>query len=103
MHFLKKLNYLILNSFGVSTNTLSAFDRARGNALYDILLAGQIEYDDRDYAEQNQCHGRAEVNRAVAALQVLDMNRDGSVFIDVEHQNGEQVIVPYPHNFQDSD
>ena len=79
------------------------FDRAGCDTLDDVLLAGKVEDDHRYDAQQDQRHGRAEVDRAVASLQVLDVDRDGPVLVDVQHQIGQQIVVPDPHDLQNAD
>ena len=37
---------------------------------------------------------------AVAALQILDVDGDGLVLGAVQYQVGQQIVVPYPHDFQ---
>ena len=78
------------------------FNRAGCDTLDDVLLAGKVEDDHRNDAQQNQCHGRAEVDRAVASLQILDVDRDRPVLVDIQHQIGQQIVIPDPHDFQNA-
>ena len=61
-----------------------------------------VDNDDGDDAEHNDRHGCAQVNGAVAALQILDVDGDGHVFGAVQHQVGQQVVVPDPHGLKDT-
>ena len=67
----------------------SALDRACGDALDDVLLAAQVEDNNRDDAQHDKRHRRAHIDRAVAALEVLDHDRDRAVFRPVEHEVGK--------------
>ena len=78
------------------------FNRAGCDTLDDVLLAGKVEDDHRYDAQQNQGHRGTQIHRAVGALQILDMDRDGPVLVDVQHQVGQQVVVPDPHDLQDA-
>ena len=78
----------------------SALDGAGNNALNDILLAGQIQHDDRDDGDHDAGHHRAHLHAAVAAAEVLDRHRNGTVFLDIQHQRRQEVVVPDPHGLQ---
>ena len=68
----------------------SAFYRAGSHTFDDVLLAEEIEDDDRDDAHEDERHRGAEVDGAVAALEVLNMNRDRAVLVDIQHERREQ-------------
>ena len=68
-----------------------------------MLLADEVEDNYRDYAEKYERHRRAEVDAAVAALQVLNVDRDRPVQVPVEHEVRKEVVVPYPHDLEDAD
>ena len=74
-----------------------ALDGAGGHALDDVLLAEHVHDDDGQNCHHDDGHGSAQVNGAVAALQVLDMDGDGAVLGDIQDQVGEQIVVPDPH------
>ena len=57
----------------------SAFHGAGRDALDDVFLAAEVEDDDGDDAQEDERHRRAEIDRAVAALEVLDMDGNGLV------------------------
>ena len=48
-----------------------------GDAFDDVLLGEHVDDDDGDDAEHDDCHGGAQVNGAVASLQILDVDGDG--------------------------
>ena len=80
----------------------SALDGAGGHAFDDVLLAGEVEHHHGDDAGEDQCHGGAQVHGAVTAFQILDVDGDGHVLGTVQHQVGQQVVVPDPHDFQNT-
>ena len=81
----------------------STLDCSCGNTLDDVLLAQQVENDDGENAEQDQRHRRAEVDGAVAALEILNVNGNGHVLRAVEHEIGQQIVVPHPHDLENTD
>ena len=94
----------ILPLFGLRFfRRLSSFDGACHDSLDNVLLAGKIEDDDRDDRQDDQCHNRAEVNLPVAAVEILDVDRDGAVLLDVQHKVGQQIVVPDPNGLEDAD
>ena len=82
----------------------SALHRAGGNALDDILLADQVENDDRDDGEEDHRHHRAEVHLAVAArVGQLDVHGDVAVLRKIQNEGRQEVVVPDPHDLKDTD
>ena len=67
-----------------------------------MLLAAEVEDDDGDDAHENESHGCTQVHRAVATLEVLDVDGDGTILIDVQHEVGQEVVVPNPHDLQNT-
>ncbi len=37
---------------------------------------------------------------AIASTEILDCHRDGTVLLNIQHQRGQQVVVPDPHRLQ---
>ncbi len=79
-----------------------SLDGARNNALNDVLLAGDVQQDDGDDGDDDAGHHGSQLYPAIAATEILDRHGDGAVFFDVQHQGGQQVVVPDPHGLQDS-
>ena len=84
----------------LADNGHSALDGTGHHAADNVLLAGEVEDDDGQNADHNQRHHRTQVHMAVAALQVLDVDGDGLVLGAVQHQVGQEVVVPHPHDLQ---
>ena len=82
----------VIRAFSCARHGIPAltFNSARCHALNNVLLAGQVENDNRNNAHQDQRHRCAQIHRAVASLQVLDMNGNGAVFIDIKHQHRQK-------------
>ena len=68
-----------------------------------MLLAEQIEYNNRNDAEQNQRHRCAEVNRTIASLEELDVDRNRHILCTVKYKIRQEIVVPYPHDFKNTD
>ena len=76
--------------------------RAGRNPFDDVLLAQKVENDHRQDAQHDQGHGGAHIHGAVAALQILDVDGDGHIQVAVQHQIGQQEVVPDPHDLQNA-
>ena len=82
---------------------LLALHGAGDHALDDVALAQEIDNDDGQYCQDDAGHHGAHLHGAVAAPEVLDQNGDGHITLGaVQHQVGQQVVVPYPHGLQDT-
>ena len=75
-------------------------DSACHDALNDVLLAGHVQDDDGDDGNDDAGHHGGQLHAAIAAAEVLDGHGDGAVFLDVQHQRGQEVVVPDPHGLQ---
>ena len=42
-----------------------------------------------------------QLDAAIAAAEILDSHGNGAVLLDVQHQRGQQVVVPDPHRLKD--
>ena len=36
-----------------------------------------------------------------ASAEILDCHRNGTVFLDIQYQCRQKIVIPYPHQFQD--
>ena len=79
----------------------SALDRAGHDTLDDVLLAQDVEEDDRNDRQHEAAHHGAHVDGTIAALEVLDRNRDRLVLVEVQRQVRQQVVIPHPHGLKD--
>ena len=79
---------------------LLTLDSAGNDALNDVFLAGDVEQDDGDDGDDDAGHHGGQLHAAVTAAEILDGHGDGAVLLDVQHQSGQQVVVPDPHRFQ---
>ena len=68
-----------------------------------MLLASEVEDNDRNNAEYNKCHDSTNIRLTVAALQILNMNRNRFIQILIKNQVRQQIVIPYPHGLQNSD
>ena len=75
-------------------------DSACHDALDDVLLAGHVQDDDGDDGNDDAGHHGGQLHAAITAAEVLDGHGDGAVFLDVQHQRGQEVVVPDPHGLQ---
>ena len=75
-------------------------DCAGNDALDDVLLAGHVEDDDGDDGDDDAGHHGCQLHTAIAAAEILDGHGDGAVFLDIQHQRGQEVVVPDPHGLQ---
>ena len=82
--------------------TSLALHRTGCHALDDVLLAEQVDDDDGQNRHHNNRHGGAQIHGAVAALQILDMNGNGTVGVGIQHQIRQQVVIPDPHQLQNT-
>lgn len=92
--------YYVFACCCLANKRCSALDGSGHHAADNVLLAGEVEDDDGQNADHDQRHHRAQVHMAVAALQVLDVNGDGLVLGAVQHQVGQEVVIPHPHDLQ---
>ena len=76
---------------------------APNDALDDVLLPREVDYDDGEDSQHDAGHHRTHFDTAVAAAEVLDQHRDGFVLVDVQYQRGQKVVVPYPHGLEYAD
>ena len=81
-------------------NSSLALDSACNNTLNDVFLAGHVQDDDGDDGDDDAGHHGSQFHTAIAAAEVLDRHGDGAVLLDIQHQSGQQVVVPDPHGFQ---
>ena len=82
---------------------VSSLHGACRDTLDDVFLVYQIEDDNRDDTQQDQSHCCTEIHGSVTAFQILDMNGNCPILVDVKHQIWQQIVVPDPHNLQNSD
>ena len=59
-------------------------DRTGGDTLDDVALCDQVEDNHGNDGEQDECHGGAQINSAVTALEVLNVDGDGAILVDIE-------------------
>ena len=81
-------------------NSSLTLDSACNNTLNDVFLAGHVQDDDGDDGDDDAGHHGSQLHTAIAAAEVLDRHGDGAVLLDIQHQSGQQVVVPDPHGFQ---
>ena len=77
-----------------------ALDSAGHDAFNDVFLAGDVQQDDGDDGDDDAGHHGGQLHAAITAAEVLDGHGDGAVLLDVQHQRGQQVVVPDPHGLQ---
>ena len=83
-------------------NSSLTLDSACNNTLDDVFLAGHVQDDDGDDGNDDAGHHGSQLHTAVAAAEILDRHGDGAVLLDIQHQRGQQVVVPHPHGLQNS-
>ncbi len=76
-------------------------DSACHDTLNDVLLAGHVKDDDGDDGDDDAGHHGGQLDAAIAAAEILDGHGNGAVLLDVQHQRGQQVVVPDPHRLKD--
>jgi len=82
---------------------LSAFDGAGYDTFDDVLLRDQIEHHHRDDCQNQHRHHSAPINGTIAALKILNRNRNRFVLFQIQYQIRQQIVIPDPHGFQNAD
>ena len=80
---------------------LSAFDCTGYNTFNNVFLAYQIYNNDRNDIDHDTCHHRSHLHMSEASAEILDCHRNGTIFLDIQYQCRQKVVIPYPHQFQD--
>ena len=93
-YILKKVNIFLLSA--------SSLHRACHNALDNVFLADKI-YDNDGYdIDHDTGHHGTHLHMAETSPEVLNRHGNGPVFLDIQNKRRQKVIVPYPHQLQDS-
>ena len=71
------------------------------NAFNNIFLAEKIEHNNRDDRQNQYTHHSSHINRTVTAFQILDSNRNGGIFFQIQYQIRKQIVIPDPHGLKD--
>ena len=93
----RQRNYL----YPADNSILSSLYSACNNTLNNIFLAYQVNNNDRDNIDHNTCHHRSHLYMTEASAEVLYCHRNGTVFLNIQYQGRQKIVIPYPHQLKD--